>query len=262
MQRYPKHLALLNFTFIVSGCISSAPLPGNPSGAGSSSTASDGGSAGTANGSTGGSNTSSGGSSARVVSTAGGSLATGGARSANTGGVPVATGGLLATGGNVPVCASGSCDIGQPCTTGPDCLTPYTCVSGKCSTCGDGVMDGSEPATDCGGGCATLCPEGSACKVSADCITYNCDTATSTCGVATNPLANIPASCKPCDDNNSGVKDKCMNIVIPCLVTNNCKPTDSCATNNDGVCGLNTLKIDAAPMADAIATYNRVLAGC
>jgi hypothetical protein len=75
------------------------------------------------------------------------------------------------------VCAGGKCQ----CTNDNQCPAQgQRCVAGACvggttpSTCNDGIPNGDETATDCGGSCAAppinkTCGEGKSCKVSGDC---------------------------------------------------------------------------------------------
>jgi hypothetical protein len=76
------------------------------------------------------------------------------------------------------------------CGTGKGCLVGADCMSGFCNTstrlcvdssCGDGVLDGTETDVDCGGSCASKCKASQACKVDADCVDNTCDQKTSKC---------------------------------------------------------------------------------
>jgi len=66
------------------------------------------------------------------------------------------------------------CAVGSACKKNGDCVLP---ASGKCGTdnkcaaasCGDGVKNGSETDSDCGGSCATPCAIGYGCSGDADC---------------------------------------------------------------------------------------------
>ncbi|MBK7586196.1 MAG: hypothetical protein IPI67_39180 [Myxococcales bacterium] len=76
----------------------------------------------------------------------------------------------------------GSC---YPCPTGGDCTkkedcTSQSCAASKCQepTCGDGVRNGSETGTDCGGPSCTACPAAQTCNVPADCSAGICKSGT------------------------------------------------------------------------------------
>ena len=66
--------------------------------------------------------------------------------------------------------------LGQPCTDDNQCDSGYCRAAGICApaTCINGVMDGDETATDCGGSC-NRCPPGSNCTVKSDCTADFCD---------------------------------------------------------------------------------------
>jgi hypothetical protein len=49
---------------------------------------------------------------------------------------------------------------------------------------------------------------------------------------------------------------------LPCYEANNCNPNDSCATNPDGVCGVNTLGGGNAPQTAANNTYACAKCSC
>ncbi len=102
----------------------------------------------------------------------------------------------------VAACTQGG-DVGAACCAPDACATGLTCVFGACAAapaapearchgatecgsgvcnagtcaapaCDDGVKNGTEPAVDCGGGCATGCPTGTACLVDKDCAAGLC----------------------------------------------------------------------------------------
>jgi hypothetical protein len=54
----------------------------------------------------------------------------------------------------------------------------YLCAEPSCS---DGVKNGIETSTDCGGGCPKKCPPLAGCAVNADCIGGACDAGSKTC---------------------------------------------------------------------------------
>jgi hypothetical protein len=58
-----------------------------------------------------------------------------------------------------------------------------------------------------------------------------------------------------CTGGNLSDVPKCMKL-LDCYINNACNPSLPCATDNDGVCGVNTLQIDTAPQASAIMTFD------
>jgi hypothetical protein len=63
------------------------------------------------------------------------------------------------------ICAAGVCtSVLTPCS-------PYQCANGsQCQTCSDGVKNGNETDTDCGGGApCPKCGSGKACQQDSDC---------------------------------------------------------------------------------------------
>jgi hypothetical protein len=60
---------------------------------------------------------------------------------------------------------------GEPCQTGN--LTGI-CLTNQCTDCGNGLKEGAETDTDCGGGCPSRCMNGQACLQNVDCISINC----------------------------------------------------------------------------------------
>ena len=93
--------------------------------------------------------------------------------------------GLDCGGGTCPQCSAG-----QGCQQGPrDCISQVcnpgtqTCAM---ATCTDGVRNGLETATDCGGGVCPQCPAGQGCQQGPrDCMSQICDSGTQTCAMAT-----------------------------------------------------------------------------
>ncbi|AGP39760.1 formylglycine-generating enzyme family protein [Sorangium cellulosum] len=81
-------------------------------------------------------------------------------------------GGGAAPRGDNPACPP--CDNLQDCVVGSDCES-LSCVAGRClaPSCSDGVKNGEETGTDCGGLCAG-CKPGEACSESTDCRELVC----------------------------------------------------------------------------------------
>ncbi|NRA33237.1 MAG: hypothetical protein HRU17_07840 [Polyangiaceae bacterium] len=70
-----------------------------------------------------------------------------------------------------------SCDVGQSCSGGGDCLT-LACVNGVCAaaSCSDSLLNGNESDLDCGGGFpCDPCDTSGICGFSGDCASRVCD---------------------------------------------------------------------------------------
>ena len=67
------------------------------------------------------------------------------------------------------------CVAGQACGDGTDCESSV-CAGGVCqaATCADGIKNGTETYTDCGGSC-TACSDGGICRAPMDCASGFCD---------------------------------------------------------------------------------------
>jgi hypothetical protein len=71
------------------------------------------------------------------------------------------------------------------CKVSSDCQSTSVCKSGVCtSKCADGIPDGAETGTDCGGGTCAGCALGANCNVPGDC-------ASGTCGIPDGGTAKI-----------------------------------------------------------------------
>jgi hypothetical protein len=76
-------------------------------------------------------------------------------------------------------------------------------------------------------------------------------------GGASNPggcLDHVGEVCDHCDDGNQGDITKCHEY-ITCFETEGCDPADSCATSNDGICGVNNVGGGTAPRDQARNTW-------
>jgi hypothetical protein len=76
------------------------------------------------------------------------------------------------------VCGS-TCRAGQLCRSDADCVAGLFCPasSQRCAavSCGDGVRNGAELITDCGGGECPGCVDGTECNTNADCASGLCN---------------------------------------------------------------------------------------
>jgi len=187
----------------------------------------------------------------------GGSVGTGGVTYVVTTRAPSCTD-MIRNGDETDVDCGGSCTttcaFGKKCAADADCANSVTCSGSICTTCTNSVLDGDETDVDCGGSCPK-CAEGKACKVRTDCATYNCDTATSTCGVSTSCLAVIQPTCA-CSAKVANASDElgCQKV-IDCYLANACGPADACASTNDSVCGSNKMGVDQGKLTAAAAVY-------
>jgi hypothetical protein len=123
-------------------------------------------------------------------------------------------------------CALG-CGSGEGCLIDSDCGEGSFCPPGvlRCTaiSCADGVQNGDEVLTDCGGGCAG-CPDGSACSVGRDCQSGAC-----TAAVCTAPSCNDRVS----NQDETGI-DCGGSCAQNCPVGGGCSNGGDCQT---GVCG-------------------------
>jgi hypothetical protein len=95
-----------------------------------------------------------------------------------------------------------ACPAGQGCQQGPrDCLsqvcdpTTQTCAMAACN---DGIRNGTETGTDCGGGACSPCGTGGGCQNGPrDCLSQICDGTTQTCAAP---------SCVPPDGVRNGTE--------------------------------------------------------
>jgi hypothetical protein len=125
------------------------------------------------------------------------------------------------------VCGS-NCDVGQLCARETDCVSGLLCAPGvgRCASpsCADGLQDGTELATDCGGSDCPGCADGSACNVNSDCLSGFCAEA----GRCAAPS---------CTDGARNGDETGVDCGGPCP---SCPTGDACSAANDcqsGVCG-------------------------
>lgn len=125
------------------------------------------------------------------------------------------------------VCPNG-CPAGTHCTGPGDCQAPATCdlVSGLCvaPTCSDGQLNGSETATDCGGGECAPCAVGQGCITAGDCnslvcVAGSCQTPSCNDGIRNQGEADVD-----CGGNGTGC--------APCSQGAQCLTAADCGTMN------------------------------
>ncbi len=123
----------------------------------------------------------------------------------------------------------GRCGVGQACNADTDCQSLLFCpVSTRsCSptSCQDGVQNGDELVTDCGGGECPGCALGSSCNVGTDCISQVCG-AGSVC---------VASSCTDAVRNQDETDTDCGgSCTAACATGRACTVASDCA---EGVCG-------------------------
>jgi formylglycine-generating enzyme required for sulfatase activity len=128
-----------------------------------------------------------------------------------------------------------TCVVNDKCNGNGDCALPASgkCTGGKCvaSSCTDGVQNGTETATDCGGGGCPTCAVGKKCNGDGDCFTASCVSGLCTVCKPQSVLCADPPpiGVETCKQDGSG-----YGATVPCTVMNG---TAGC---NLGKCGLPT----------------------
>ena len=123
------------------------------------------------------------------------------------------------------------CGTGRRCDTNGDCASDF-CNKSRCDvpSCGDGVKNQDETATDCGGSCAPQfgCEEGVACAVNEDCKSEFCneemcaDHCQSGVTEADETDKDCGGSCDQCDDNKRCLESAdCKSLLCS---NNKCQP--------------------------------------
>ena len=84
------------------------------------------------------------------------------------------------------------------CKTANDCGSAI-CTNNVCQVpqCPDGVKNGTETDTDCGGSCSTRCAPGQSCKAGSDCTSATCTNNICQCppGMTTVPILGSGTYC-------------------------------------------------------------------
>ncbi len=93
-------------------------------------------------------------------------------------------------------CQGGVCDSNGACVAcnvDADCANQQLCQNHQCvpppANCMDGLQNGSETDTDCGGSCPP-CQDGDSCLVDVDCVSASCDN--NVCGLPVPACVNSP----------------------------------------------------------------------
>jgi hypothetical protein len=136
---------------------------------------------------------------------------------------------LVGGDGNVDTCSGGS-----------GVNTFATCETPAASSCADGVMNGTETALDCGGGCGTRCADGLACVSGNDCESLLC----------------VMGICAP----SSGIATSVNGLLQPALTITSDWGAGYCAAldviNNAFVPTINWSVIVTIPQATTFTTWN------
>lgn len=135
-----------------------------------------------------------------------------------------------------------SCAWGQGCSQDDDCAsnmcnpaTSSTSASGVCTSCNNGIVDGTETDVDCGGDCDKGCNIGLGCRTTDDCAAGVCDS-------STGPLLCRALSAQ--ELCNNGIQDReetdvdcggseCATLPQGCLAQTATNPAGRCQANRD-----------------------------
>jgi hypothetical protein len=128
--------------------------------------------------------------------------------------------------GPTSVCVAGVCSGGQPCS-GRGALVNGFCVcqpgfagpncefAGPAATCTDGIKNGIEGDTDCGGICPNRCAAGQSCLIFID-----CQSGPNSTGACTNGVCAAPACTAGFGNCNGSAADGCESNIATDV--NNC----------------------------------------
>jgi len=117
---------------------------------------------------------------------------------------------------------SGAC---VECVAPSDCVTKVCTVAGACAPaeCGDGVKNGDETDTDCGGACGPTCATNETCAVDGDCIDEACGGSPKKC---------LPPSCSDGLHNGDETDTDCGGACGPtCIAGQSCDESGDCTGN-------------------------------
>jgi hypothetical protein len=121
-------------------------------------------------------------------------------------------------------CAT-KCAVGDTCNTGADCAST-TCTGGLCAasaaTCADGMKNGTETDTDCGGATCGPCGNTKVCMVNTDCLSVSCVAG-----------ACAPTQCSDGTKNGMETSIDCGGTTCTkCALTKACLLNSDCLSNN------------------------------
>jgi hypothetical protein len=133
---------------------------------------------------------------------------------------PTPAGQACSEGAGIKCDGSGEC---AECLSPGDCTSKVCTVLGACAPpeCGDGVKNGDETDTDCGGPCGATCGTGKSCDTEADCLNGVCNAMTMKCAAPT---------CTDDVKNGDETDTDCGG-----LCGSSCGPGDSCEVDEDCV---------------------------
>ena len=118
---------------------------------------------------------------------------------------------------------------GTPCGS-VSCELANICLAGTCQApgCSDGIRNGSESDSDCGGGACRQCLAGQSCRVDADCATKICDMSQKICVGCGDGIKNGAES-----DVDCGGK-----LCAACTLGKTCAAHDDCESRlcSSGLC--------------------------
>ena len=113
------------------------------------------------------------------------------------------------------------CPIGDTCNSGPDCASTV-CTGGVCAapapTCTDGMTNGMETDTDCGGPTCAPCGNTKTCAANSDCLSVSC---VGTMCAATQCSDGIHNGAETAVDCGGPTCSKCA-LTKACLVNGDC----------------------------------------
>ncbi len=137
-------------------------------------------------------------------------------------------------GGTTCVAAGKTCAVDASCNVHADCSAGSCDSTLKvCVSCSDGVKNGSETATDCGGGCVSqgkTCALNAACAVDADCGTGICDGTSNKCVSCTDGTKNGSETDVDCGGSDCRAQFPCA-ANKGCSVSADCDQGTNCSSN-------------------------------
>lgn len=138
------------------------------------------------------------------------------------------------------------CAIGATCTDNANCESKH-CLGGFCvaATCDDKILNGNEPAIDCGGSCPRKCPDDSPCTLPSECTSGVCRAQICRAPTCSDGVTNGQETGQDCGGG-------CLQVspTLTCATGQPCTSNIDCTFNNcvagtcqDPACGNNTLDV-------------------